>query len=154
MKNGNERKWQRISDLEAEVRGGEETLRAKKQLVNQLCAEVGAVPVYGAQELEPIMRDLAPGLSLFNVLPLAACVKRTLEQRNRCGLGPVTVEDIFSTLLRGGFDFTAVSGKGRHEQLRGLAITLSRNPKWFVRTPDGKWWLKGQANGRHRGCGN
>jgi len=138
----NEGKWHRISELEAEVRSDEDALRTKKQLVNELRAEVGAAPAYAAQEFEPILRGLAPGLSLFDVLPLAACVKRVLEQRDTCGLGPAAVEDIFGTLVRGGFDFTVVSGKGRHEQLRGLAITLSRNPKWFVRAPDGKWGLK------------
>ncbi len=69
-------------------------------------------------------------------------MKRVLEERNRWGLGPVAVEDIFGTLLRGGFDFTVASGQGRREQLRALAIALSRNPNWFVRTRDGKWGLK------------
>ena len=142
MKDRYERKWQRISELEAEVRSAEAALRAKKQLVNDLCVEIGAAPAYGAQELEPIMRDLGPGLSLFDVLPLTVCVKRVLEERNRWGLGPVAVEDIFGTLLRGGFDFTAVSGRGRREQLRGLAIALTRHPHWFVRMRDGKWGLK------------
>ena len=123
-----ERKWQRISELEAEVRSDEEALRAKKRLVNNLCAEVGAPPTYGAHELEPIMRDLAPGLSLFDVLPLTGCVKRVLGERHRYGLGPVAVEDIFGTLLRGGFDFSTVSANGRRAQLRALTTALSRNP--------------------------
>lgn len=142
MKDRYERKWQRISELEAEVRSAEAALRAKKQQVNALCAEIGAAPAYGPQELEPILRDLGPGLSLFDVLPLTVCVKRVLEERNRWGLGPVTVEDIYGTLLRGGFDFTAVSVLGRSEQLRGLAIALTRNPNWFARTRDGKWGLR------------
>ena len=149
MKNPNEPKWRRISKLEAEVRCGEAALRTKKRLVNDLCAEVGAAPTYGAHELEPVMRELGPGLSLFDVLPLTTCVKRVLEQRDRYGLGPVAVEEIFGTLLRGGFDFTVVSGKGRREQLRGLADTLSRNRHWFVRTGDGKWGVKGHAQEPH-----
>ena len=143
MKDADERMWQRISQLEAEVRSEEEALRAKKRLVNHLCAAVGAAQTYGAHELEPIMRDLAPGLSLFDVLPLTACVRRVLEQRSRCGLEPPAVEDIFRTLLRGGFDFSTVSANGRRAQLRRLATALSRNSNWFVRTPDGKWCLKG-----------
>ncbi len=143
MKDATEAKWQKISELEAEVRHEEEALRTKKQVVNDLRAEVGAVPAYSAQELEPILRGLTPGLSLFHVLPLAACVKRVLEQRDACGLGPAGVEDIYGTLVRGGFDFTVVSGKGQREQLRGLAITLARNPKWFARAQEGKWSLKG-----------
>ncbi len=134
--------WRRISRLEAEVQSEEAALRAKKRLVNDLCTEAGVAPAYGAHELEPIMRELGPGVSLFHVLPLAACVKRVLEERARYGLGPLAVEDIYGTLLRGGFDFTVVSIKGRREQMRGLATTLSRNSNWFVCTADGKWALK------------
>ncbi|HOX59613.1 MAG TPA: hypothetical protein P5205_21280 [Candidatus Paceibacterota bacterium] len=142
MKNRHEQKWRRVSELEIEVRRQEVALRDKKRLVNDLCMEIGAAPAYGAQELEPVMRELAPGVSLFDVLPLDACVKRVLEQRDRYGLGPATVRDIFGTLLRGGFDFTLVSSKGRCEQLRALAFMLSRNRRVFVRRRDGKWALK------------
>ncbi len=127
------------------MRREEAVLLATKRLVNNLCAEVGAAPTYGPQELEPVMRELGPGLSLFDVLPLTACVKRVLEQRDGYGLGPVAVEELFGTLLRGGFDFTVVSGKGRREQLQGLADTLVRNRHWFVRTRDGKWGVRGYS---------
>ncbi len=124
------------------MRNDEQALRAKKRLVNELCAEVGAAPTYGAHELEPIVRDLVPGLSLFNVLPLTACVRRVLEERHRCGLEPAAVEDIFRTLLRGGFDFSTVNADGRRGQLRALATALTRNPNWFARTRDSRWRLK------------
>ncbi len=124
------------------MRSAEAALRAKKWRVNELCADVGAAPTYDAQELEPVMRELSPGLSLFEVLPLGACVKRVLEQRRQHGLGPVALEDIWRTLLRGGFDFSTVSPNGRRGQLRCLARTLYRNPSWFVCTRDGKWRLK------------
>ncbi len=142
MKDRNGWTWQRISDLEAEVRREEEAVRAKKRLVNQLCASVGAVPVYGAQEFEPPVRDLAPGVSVFGVLPLALCTKRVLEQRLRYELGPAAVEDVLATLLRGGFDFALGNGLERRELLRRVAEALSRNRNWFRRTRDGKWELK------------
>ncbi len=142
MQKPDEQKWGRITELEAEVRSEEEALRAKKRRVNELCADVGVPPTYGAHELEPIVRDLVPGLGLFEVLPLTTCVKRVLEERHRWGLEPSAVEDIFGTLLRGGFDFSTVSANGRRGQLRALTTALSQNPNWFVRTRGGKWRLR------------
>jgi hypothetical protein len=142
VKNMNESKWHRISELEAEVSNEEEALRLKKQLINDLRAEIGADPLYSPEELQPVMRGfMLAHLRFAAGQSLALCAKQLLDRRAACGLGALPTEDIFGALMRGGFDFARVSLKGRDQQMRGLTITLSRNPKWFAKAPDGKWGL-------------
>jgi hypothetical protein len=138
----NEQIWRRIEELQAEVSRDEEALRRKRQLVNDLRAKIGAQPFYTPEELQPKLRGFMLAHQRFGVgAPLAVCIRQFLGRRAASGLGPVSLEEIFWTFTREGFDFRQVSVKSTKEQMRGLAITLGRNKKWFVRTADGQWEL-------------
>jgi len=63
--------------------------------------------------------------------PLATVVREILGVRSQRQLGAIALDELFATMLSGGFDF---EGKDDITKKRTLAITVAKNPA-FVRVP-------------------
>lgn len=133
-----------ILALQQTVTGLETEVADKKRLVNMLCAEAGADPIYN---------DIASPASIAGSLKIkrgqffkkktATAIREYLDIRHGADLGPATVDEIFEALEQGGFEFES---KRADMNKRGLSISLAKNTQTFQRLPDGStyglavWW--------------
>ena len=70
--------------------------------------------------------------------PLATVVREVLLKRRQSNRGSATLDELFSELTSGGFKF---AGKNDGIQKRGLAISMSKNPK-FHKLDNDTWGLR------------
>ena len=127
---------QTIADLEKRLQElNAEALRIKTA-INCLCEVIGQPHRY--EEATPKTKQ---GLSTrpdeYYGRPLATVVTEVLEKRKANELGATTLDVLFDDLSAGGYKFT---GKNEGIQKRGLAISMSKNPK-FHRLPNDTWGL-------------
>ncbi len=111
-----------------------------KQFVNQVCAFEGRPPHFNDAELEPenTGRGIAIRRGEFYGKPLATAVRSYLNRRDKAGLGPATVDEIYEALKQGSFDFPA---KKAVNQKASVQISLSKNTTTFEKLPDGSYGL-------------
>jgi len=127
---------QTIADLENRLKELEfESLRIKTA-INCLCEVMGQPRRYEETTSEQSQTTQTRSDQYYG-RPLATVAAEVLEKRKETGLGAVTLEQIFTKLLRGGFKF---EGKNEGIQKRGLAISMSKNPK-FHKLPNDTWGL-------------
>lgn len=79
----------------------------------------------------------APRPDAYYGRALATVTTEVLEKRKEAGAGAATLDQLFTELSNGGFKF---EGKNEGIQKRGLAISMSKNPK-FHKLPNDTWGL-------------
>lgn len=107
-----------------------------KSAINCLCEVMGEPPKYDeAVEKPSKTAGLRP--DEYYGRPQATVVTEVLKKRLEAGLGSASLDEIFEQLVAGGHQFT---GKNDGIKKRGLAISMSKNPK-FHRLPNDTWGL-------------
>jgi hypothetical protein len=120
-----------IVDIEAD-------LLEKKRMVNSLCGLIKQPPMYADADLL-VSKSLGTMRSdEYYGQPLATAVRLILERRKAAGMGPATVNEIYDTLLKGGFEFNTANDDYAK---RGLYSALSKNTSTFHRLRNGSYGL-------------
>lgn len=127
---------QTITDLEKRLKELETEEQRIKTAINCLCEVMGQPRKYEETTTERHQaNDTRP--DQYYGRPLATVTAEVLEKRREAGTSAATLDQLFTELSRGGFKF---EGKNEGIQKRGLAISMSKNPK-FHRLPNGTWGL-------------
>jgi hypothetical protein len=130
---------QAIAKLQAKLHEQERAVVKTKMVINQLCEVVGLPLIYSDAEEEA--RDSAT-LSIrsdqFYGQPLAAAIRTILELRRKQDRGPATVNEIYASLVEGGFAFDT---RNEENAKRGLRVSLTKNSVTFHKLPNGKYGL-------------
>jgi len=113
-----------------------------KKTINLLCELEDKPLLYPDIEVKSIKRTHLQGDEYHN-MPQATAITEILERRKIANLAPVTIDEIYDDLIAGGFQFT--KGKNQAIQKRGLAISMSKNRK-FYKLPNEKWGIKSWYN--------
>ena len=69
---------------------------------------------------------------------LATVIAEILETRNKKGMGPATIREIYEEMQNGGYRFDA---KDDDLAMRGITISMRKNVVKFHRLPSGKFGL-------------
>ncbi len=140
---------QAVALLEGQLKKQERAAAETKRAVNAIFLAAGEPPRYSESDFEESRGG--PSLSIrsdqFYGQPLAASIREILEMRRALKQGPVTVNELYEALLRGGFKFET---KNEDNAKRGLRISLTKNTVTFHKLPDGKfglleWYPKAKA---------
>lgn len=127
-----------IRDLQDKLRPHEQEIKKIKTAINLLCELDGKPPMYTGLDSTPEISTQLQGDEYHNI-PQATAITEILERRKAANLAPVTVDEIYDDLIAGGFEFT--KGKNEAIQKRGIAISMSKNRK-FYKLPNEKWGIK------------
>jgi len=137
-----------MKDIEQIVRPLEDKLLAAmaevqkiKKLINGYY-EVMGEPIKYPDVGQESVQGVAPRPDEYYGKPLATVITEVLQKRKQANLGSATLDELFSELISGGFKF---AGKNDGIQKRGLAISMSKNPK-FHGLDNGTWGLKAWYN--------
>lgn len=111
-------------------------VRSSKQLINQLCIEAGLPSRYAdATTNEKSGPNLIIKSDQFYGQPQASCIREILEMRRALEQGPATINEIYESLVEGGFLFDT---KNDDNAKRGLRISITKNSALFHKLPNGK----------------
>jgi hypothetical protein len=125
-----------IADMQAKIADDEKALSVRKRMVNELAVSAGLSPIYTRVDVDS---DSATPLAIksdqFYGQPQATCVRVILQMRKALGQGPATINEIYGSLVEGGFAFETNNEENRK---RGLRISVSKNTALFHKLPNGK----------------
>jgi hypothetical protein len=127
---------QTIVDLEKRLEELSAEARKIKSAINCLC-EVMKKPLKYEEADEKPDKRVGQRSDKFYGRPLATVVTEVLQERRDSGEGSASLDEIFDQLALGGYQFT---GKNDGIKKRGLAISMSKNPK-FHKLPNETWGL-------------
>src|ERR1700746_2467997 len=95
-----------IADLQSKLREQEKAVAKTKNIINQLCEVAGMAALYAESDPE---NSSGVALSIrsdqFYAQPQATCVRVILQMRKALNQGPATVNEIYASLLDGGYAF-------------------------------------------------
>lgn len=133
-----------LSEFQQQIKALEDELSHKKRVVNDLCEMAGRSIIYhdieqSSKSHGAIRRDQ------FYGKPLATAARDILELRDEA----LTVNEIFDTMIEGGYSFDA---KNDDNAKRSLRISLSKNTATFHKLPNGtfgllEWYPSVKQNG-------
>ncbi len=130
---------QAVTLLESQLKKQQRVVMETKRAINAIFLAGGEAPRYSDSDAE---ETSAPSLSIqsdqFYGQPLAASIRQILEMRRALKQGPVTVNELYDSLLVGGFKFET---KNEDNAKRGLRISLTKNTVTFHKLPNGKFGL-------------
>lgn len=137
---------QTIADLEARLQELDAEAQRIKTAINCLCEVMGQQPKY--EEISPKpAHNVKPRSDQYYGRALATIVTEALEKRRNLDLGSAALDEIYDELVAGGCSFT---GKNDAIKKRGLAISMSKNPK-FHKLGNDTWglaeWYPGAKQG-------
>jgi hypothetical protein len=129
-----------IETLVSKVKEQEAEVWKTKTAVNALRAVLNMPPLYS----EPTSEAATVGLANlrgdeFYGKTLSGVVRSILESRKAADQGPATVNEIYSTMIAGGYLFETIDIDNAK---RGLRISLTKNSQTFHKLPNGKYGLK------------
>ena len=127
---------QTIADLEARLQELQAETKRIKTAINCLCEVIGEKPRYDEVFEKPSQATM-PLSDEYYGRPLSTVVREFLKKRKGAGRGAATLDEIYDELVAGGCKLT---GKNDGIKKRGLAISMSKNPK-FHRLPNDTWGL-------------
>ena len=132
---------QTIATLQSDVEKLLEEARETMRFVNKLCKRAGIPIKYPEADTVALGADQVP-LSIasdqFYGQTLAGSMRTILELRRALKQGPASVNDIYDTLLQGGFKFDTSNEENRKRNLR---ISLGKNTAQFHKLPNGMFGL-------------
>jgi len=125
-----------ITDLENRLKDINKEAVRIKTAINCLYEVMGKPPKYD-EVVEKSDKGLPTRSDEYYGKPLATGITAVLEKRKAIGLGAAKLDEIYEELIAGGCKLT---GKNEAIEKRGLAISMSKNPK-FHRLPNDTWGL-------------
>ena len=131
-----------IGRLQIKLHQVEEEVNKIKKAINLLCEIDGKQAMYAETDGTSCTVVKLKGDEFHNIAQ-ATAITEIMERRRNSNLAPVTIDEIYDDLIAGGFQFT--KGKNEAIQKRGLAITMSKNRK-FYKLPNDKWGIKSWYN--------
>ena len=123
-----------IAELQKKLEEAEAQVATLKGAINTLLKVDGKDPLYedvpkaGAITIAKVKRDQFFGQKLITAL------REILEMRKAAGDGPTNVNELYATLLDGGYQFGTTDEENAK---RGLRISLTKNAHTFLRIPGG-----------------
>jgi hypothetical protein len=128
---------QAIDELVAEITTMEGSIRDKKKTVNTLCGVAGRDELYMLEAPETaVPTRIRP--DQFYGQPLASAVRTILDMRKQQNLGAATNNEIYDSLMAGGFQFQTKTEDVARASLRN---SLSKNTTTFHKLPNGRFGL-------------
>lgn len=127
---------QTINDLETRLQELNAETKRIKTAINCLCEVTGQPPKYD-ETIEKPAQTLLPRSDEYYGRPFATVIAEVLEKWKTIGRGAATLDEIYGELVTGGCKLT---GKNDGIKKRGLAISMSKNPK-FHKLPNDTWGL-------------
>lgn len=124
-----------IQRMVQEVQRLESEANELKRTVNKLCAFAKLPPIYANTEDSQSAKTGAIRRDQFFGVALASAVREYLQMRGdpkAGGQGAATVNEIFSALKEGGYNFDT---KNDENAKRGLRISLAKNVAAFTKVP-------------------
>jgi hypothetical protein len=128
-----------ISDLTQEITAAEAAVRKKKDTVNTLCGVIGRPPAYQIDTPESVV-PTAIRPDQFYGQPLATAVRIILEMRRAANLGAGSNNEIYDSLVAGGYQFNTKSEDVARASLRN---SIAKNTVAFHKLPNGRFGLVG-----------
>lgn len=128
-----------IETLQGEVTEKEREAVELKKLINSLCVKAKLPAIYSEADLQATHHVGQFRTDQFYGQPLASAVREIMTAGKAAGRGAMTVNDIYSTLIAGGFKFDT---SNEDNAKRGLRISLSKNTVAFHKLPNGNWGLR------------
>lgn len=133
-----------IAELQRHIADLDEQANDAKKTINSLCKVIGRPVLYDSiDEQSTVLNAPLQGDEYYN-RPLATVVKEILEGRRSIGAGPATLDELFETMIEGGFQFSGASKRDDFKR-RGLSIALAKNQA-FHKLPNGKIGLRDWYN--------
>lgn len=108
-----------------------------KRTINSLCKVVGKHPIYNDVDVSQGRTLMMNGDEYYGK-PLATVVREILVDRKLSNAGPANVNEIYDSMIAGGYQFDA---KSESNAKRGLRISLAKNTATFHKLPNGKFGL-------------
>lgn len=128
-----------IETLQSEVAEKEKELSELKRMINSLCPKAKLPAIYPDVELQ-VNRSIGQFRNdHFYGQPLAGAVREILSAKKAAGQGATSVNEIYATLIAGGFKFET---SNEDNAKRGLRVSLSKNTTVFHKIPNGNWGLR------------
>jgi hypothetical protein len=128
-----------IEELKSKVAEKEKELNEAKKTANSVCQMFGRPPLYVIDEQAPtIFTGQLRGDEYYG-RPLATAITTILEARKAQNIGPAAVKEIYDQLSAGGYQFET---KDANNAMRGMRISMAKNPKFHKIPGSGKWGLK------------
>jgi len=144
---------QTIADLQGELQKQEAAVLDTKRLINMLCGRAGMTPMYADADLQ---QSAGVALSIksdqFYGQPMVTAIRQILEMRRALKQEPATINELYDSLIKGGFAFDT---KNEDNAKRGIRISVTKNSGIFHKIPNGgigllDWYpsAKSKANRR------
>jgi len=137
---------QTIADLEKRLKELEVEEQRLKTAINCLC-EVMDKPHRYEETSQKAKKSTRTRPDEYYGRPQATVITEVLEKRKAAGFGATNLDELYDELTAGGCKFT---GKNEGIKKRGLAISMSKNPK-FHKLPNNTWGLKSWYPGAKAG---
>jgi len=128
---------QTITDLEKRLEELDIEAQRIKTAINCLCEVMGQPRKYEEVENNTHKKTQTRPDEYYG-RPLATVITEVFEKRRAVELGAATLDEIYNELIAGGCKFT---GKNDGIKKRGLAISMSKNPKFHHLLSNDTWGL-------------
>jgi hypothetical protein len=127
----NEHVRKTIEEMVSQISTLERQLAKKRSTVNDLCEHMGEPPMF-AEVAPAVAGTFGIQSDLYYTKPLATSARDVLQRRKAAGLGAMSLDELYTLMVKGGFKFEA---KNDATAKRSLATALSKNPA-FTRLPN------------------
>ena len=117
---------QATKPLEDKLQAALAEVKKLKSIINSYYEAMGH-PIKYLDAGQESVQGATPRRDEYYGRPLATVITEVLQKRKQTNLGSATLDELFSELILGGFKF---AGKNDGIQKRGLAISMSKNPKF------------------------
>lgn len=127
-----------VEMLKGQIQEETEQTNQKKKMVNSLLELEGLPSIY--QDIDSTVGEYSLSFrsDRFYLQPLATAVRDILEARRASNLGSASINEIYETLVAGGFKFTNTRDAINK---RTLSISLAKNSVTFHKLPNGEFGL-------------
>lgn len=127
-----------VEMLKGQIQEETEQTYQKKKMVNSLLELEGLPSIY--QDIDSTAGECSLSFrsDRFYLQPLATAVRDILEARRASNLGSASIDEIYETLVAGGFKFTNTRDAINK---RTLSISLAKNSVTFHKLPNGEFGL-------------
>lgn len=126
-----------IEDLKRDIATLESQVNEKKKMANYLSNMAGNGDIFLVEAIDASSVMPSNGDEYYGK-PAVTAIRAVLTARKSANLGPATLEEIYETLIAGGYLFDAASKTNAKNSLR---VTLSKRSSTFHKLPNGKYGL-------------